>query len=919
MNSQSTQIISKEVLEAVTTPEFVRDAVEAVRAGNFAQARMKLESGMQTHRSVVGLLALAEAYWDDPDPSSRDPKKSIDSLKDAIQLAPKDARPYALLGRYLLSKGLREQALNFLDRAIELDPADASSRRLRNRATLQAKKQYNVVIQGATPTEGAQSANTQAPREEVTRLLQIDPSKAAEKLTEEAEEANELEAIQAALGSLFGGSLLEANIGILQEKSVKRRRFGIVHFFIGLVGVATLGLAFGGALSWFAPEEAPSELQKQTRWLEEDSPKSLVQVTDNREEEPTPRRKMQIALAHVLLYVAHGGDKGHLDVARDALSEADAETKQIPEALYARALLLGAARSYEDPALDADLDALHALTPPPTSAYVYLAKAERLRHVDAFSQSAKVLEQALALPDAPRRVQLELAKTLAHLGETQQAQKLLQRLLRQHPAYSAALPYSTVLSLSEWASAPEDDAKKEAFQNAFQKAHTLLDLQNDASVQKITLALALAPIAAGTGEDEKYNALLVEAQKDDVLLGYPGLLKSFVELMLLQGNDFSRVESLISNALDTFPEEVPLVFNQARAQVAISLNEKTMRRIRTQRQAKLAKGKIEFPLGNMVFDFNLAPYPFGSRFDAQYFPERSILSSSNEGELSAQAIQRRLGVAVQLRLASAALEAGNLSKMAERIAEAEKEAPTDPQVHLLKAKLYQQRKATAKARASLDEAVQYGSGDPGILIEAASLQMDMGRADDAQQTLASLADESISSPTATLQEARLALLADEAKDALKFVSQALESTPESLLIGMEAIQMFVDAKRPDEAIEVARVVHKSLNEANAPTSPKRATALAFLLWAKSEDESSTSEAEKMFQALLDRAPDEPWVQFVNAKRWEARGDSSEAKNAFAKAMELNDGELKRIAGDELRKLKANTKRTKPNKRKRRRK
>lgn len=917
MNSQSTQIISKEVLEAVTTPEFVRDAVEAIRSGNFAQARIKLESGMQRHRSVVGLLALAEAYWDDPDPNSRDPKKSIDSLKDAIQLAPKDARPYALLGRYLLSKGLREQALNFLDRAIELDPADASSRRLRNRATLQAKKQYNVVIQGTTTNESANAGTPQAPREEVTRLLQVDPNKAAAKLEDEAAEANELEAIQAALGSLFGGALIEANVGILQEKSVKRRRFGIVHFFIGLVGVATLGLAFGGAVSWFAPEEAPSELQKQIQWLEEDSPKSLSLLTNYQAEEPTPRRKMQIALAHALLHTAHGGDKGHLEVTRDALSEADEKTRQIPEALYARALLMGASKTHEDPALDADLDALAALTPPPTSAYVYMARAERLRQKRAFPESITLLEQALSLPDAPRRAQLELAKILSHQGDAQQAEKLLQRLMRQHPTYASARPYAVALQLSEWAKDPNDDARKTAFRKAFADAEKLLESSKDAPVEKVIVALALAPMAASTGEDEKYTSLLVEAQKDDVLLGHPGLLSTAVELMMLQGTDLSRAESLISDALDTFPEEVPLVFNQARAQIATSLDEKTMRQVQTQRQAKLGGGQMQFPFGAMAFDFNRSPYPFGSRFNAAYFPERTILSSSNDEQLSAQAIQRRLGVAVQLRLARAALEAGNLSKMAERIAQAEDDAPTDPQVHLLRAKLYQQRKSTAKARASLDEAVQYGSGDPGVLIEAASLQMDMGRADDAQQTLALLADESISSPAATLQEARLALLAEDAKDAKRLVSQALEASPGSLPVALEAISLFADANRPQDAIAVARGVAKNLDAANPPSEPRLETALAFLLFTQWED-SKSAEAEKRFEAVLERSPDAPWVHFANAKRHEALGNGTEAKEAYGKAIELGDREIKRIAQEELRKLKASTKRTKPNKRKRRR-
>lgn len=916
VNSQSTQIISKDVLLAVTTPEFVRDAVEAVRSGNFAHARMKLESGMQTHRSVVGLLALAEAYWEDPDPNTRDPKKSIDSLKDAIQLAPKDARPYALLGRYLLSKGMREQALNFLDRAIELDPEDAGSRRLRNRATLQAKKQYNVVIQGAAPLDASKPGAGQAPREEVTRLLQIDPSKAVEKLKAETAASTEREAILEALGSLFSADLLQANMEILQKSSTQRRRFGIVHFMIGMVSVATFGFVFGGVLSWFAPQEPASALQQQNAWLEEDTPESLTRVLGNRDEELTPKRKMQGVLAHVLLHVMHGADKGHLDVAIEVLRDIDDTTKMMPEALYARALLLGSSSSYEDASLDADLESQNALSTGPKSPYLHLALAARLKQNGVLSASAAALEQAVAASAAPRRAQLELAKTYAALGEDKQAHNVLARLLRQHPGYLSAHITNVTHAFYRWANDQDDAEKKRYFDTNFQVAQRLQAANDESPVQKTALALALAPIAAAIGKDEKAAALLVEAQKGDALLSYPTLLGFAAELMLLQAEDFARAQDLVSDALGTFPEEMTLVFDQARAQVATSFSDELVRQTRTNRKTELRTTQINFPFGGLLFEFGAAPLPWHSRFDPKFFPENAILAASNESTLSPQAVQRRLGVAVKLRLSEDALQTGNLSRMSDLLDEAEKDAPTDPHVHLQKARMHRKRKATEKARASLEEAVQFGSGDPSILIEAAALQMDMGRADDAQQTLSLMAEELISSPAAFLQEARLALLSDELGDAETLASKALETSPESVRLALEVISLFTQAHRPDEAFTYAQRLQARLSANEIPAARELAAPLAFLYWAMWES-SKSPEIEKKIDTLRKAAPDDPWVHFADAKRHASTGNIDAAKQAFEKVIERDDGKINRLAVEEIRQLKTKTKRAKPKNRKRR--
>ncbi len=104
---------------------------------------------VQYTKSFEMNLFIAELSW-----HMERPDEAIEELRHILSVAPKDYRGYALLGRYLLYAGLTDQALNFLDRAIELSPGQDDVRRLRERGLRRKKKAYARIdgqhIEGST-------------------------------------------------------------------------------------------------------------------------------------------------------------------------------------------------------------------------------------------------------------------------------------------------------------------------------------------------------------------------------------------------------------------------------------------------------------------------------------------------------------------------------------------------------------------------------------------------------------------------------------------------------------------------------------------------------------------------------------------------------------------------------------------------
>jgi tetratricopeptide (TPR) repeat protein len=351
VQTPGTQVVPRKKLAGSGAPPYVAEAEALLEKREFAAALAVLEQGAKDGpKPIEALLAFAEAHWE-----LVHPKESIDFLKEAIQKAPKDARPFAQLGRYLLYKGLRDQAMNFLDRAIALDPNDPETKKLRERAALNKKKAYTVVANAADFTaalgEKKPQGATRMHKKEATRFLSVDPAKAAEELAKA--ESGAAEEMDRALAALLGADLLGVDAKLLKPEAATSSAGGTVRTVIAFVVVALSGLLVGGLAFHFGPkggvdpDDVPALVARDTLT----SLRRAVDLTAGAED---ASQNGVAALAHALLLVEHGGDLGMLERAEQLLG-ADAAQKKSPAGLYARALIKRHPRAETDADLDDDL------------------------------------------------------------------------------------------------------------------------------------------------------------------------------------------------------------------------------------------------------------------------------------------------------------------------------------------------------------------------------------------------------------------------------------------------------------------------------------------------------------------------------------------------------------------------------------
>lgn len=869
MATQGTQIISKEVLQAASTPPFVREAVDRMQKGDFAEARRVLEDGVKTSRTVVALLALAEAYWDDPDTKTRDPKRSIEFLKEAIQLAPKDARPYALLGRYLLSKGLRDQALNFLDRAIQLDPNDASSRRLRDRATLQKKKQYTVVVNAADFTAQKQKKNPVASaaeqhKKEATRFLALDPKRAAEEL--EKAERGENDAIDAALAALLGSDLVKADVTILRDDAAGRGGGALVRTVIAFIVVALAGLLFGGLLFRVAPSGGGTPEEQLARLLHTDSTASLSQLVEQSADVEGVRVPGVAALAHVLLLVDHGADEGHVQSAEDLLETAPPEARRAPEALYARALLRTLPIANEDPDLDADLDAAAAQA---GDAFVQLALAERARQKGNASEALSHLAKAGFGPDAPPHALHELARAYAARGELDLATTVLERLWREEPKHGrsliTALAIVAVRARADDAGdepsgdKPKDGKAAEAANDAGRapspieaRARKALDEDGVEASEAAPVALMLAALASARGQADVAGQMLQRAQEGGVPQAYPGLLSRLAQLLLLDLGDFSRAYDLLNDGLRTYPGEIRLLVDLTRVRAVRGLSDERIRRLRTNATRSLDAGVLDLPLGRFEIDFGERYLPLRPVFDARFFPEDAIRGALDIKGLTAQAAERRLSVVANLKLAELALGQNDVAKAEDHVAIARKEAPTNPEVHLSLALIHGKNGDSVRARESIEEALSIAPDDPRILLAAARLQLEGNDVAAARRSLNRLSGEGFTSPAALALAARVALKERDTARARTLLEKASRLGESDLAVLSARLHLEHEAGDFDAARRAAARVAELAPERALRLAEQDFVARAYLAWAALERGEVEPAEREIAEVLKDR-------------------------------------------------------------------
>lgn len=892
-----TQVISRKLLESDRAPPFVLEAQQLIDNGDYQGARAKLEEGIAQPgmRAVAPLLTLAEAYWDDPDTKNRDPKKSIDYLKEAIQLAPKDARPYALLGRYLLSKGLRDQALNFLDRAIELDPSDGAVRRLRDRATLQKKKAYTVVANAADFLgKGAGKAGAPAPksaaaehRKEATRLLAIDPKKAAEELAK-AEHGVQNEVDQA-LAALLGASLVSADMSILESETGASRGGSIVRTILAFFVVMVMGVLVGAALFRYAPrpelsQEGPAVLVAQ------DTPTALTEATQLVADSEEPMDAAWAALAHTLLAVEHGADEGHVQTAEDLLSGAPGPVRRSPPAMLARVLLQRTALADEDDELPADLDAVAGDKEHKDDAWMLMARAAHAGDEGDADRALELLAQAGLADDAPPRALHQLARAYAAVDQPEMSTRLTERLWKAHPTHTPSIVTALAadaLKRSEDDEDVDEDGKREP--SALEKKVVeLLDKTTLPAADVAPAAFMLGAVATTRGDAELAGTMLQRAQENEVPAKYPGLLSRLTQLMLMDLGDYNKAETLLSDGLRTFPGEMQLLIDRTRARVGGGLDKRSVRKLRTDARRRLEDGAIVLPLGRFTFDFSQPYIPLKPSFDTRYFPEDKIQTALDLPDITPAAAERRLGVVTNLQLAQLALGQGDEKQAEEHVRAARKEAPTDPEVHLAEALVRSREGDSIRARDAIEQALEIAPDDPRILLAAARMQLDTGDARAARASLKRLTEEGFVSPAAIALEARVALEEERFEDARTAIAAGQKLAPLDPALVATAIAV----EHEEHQLEAGRALAADLRKESPEDARKLAerdiVAGAYLAWAAAE-QGSVDEAIEQLRDIVAQRAGFAEAHYMLGAVLAADGKDDEAEVSFDEAVKLARG------------------------------
>jgi tetratricopeptide (TPR) repeat protein len=893
-----TQIVQRKKLASANTPHFIAEAEAMIERKQFADARLRLEEGIAApgQRVVEALLALAEAYWDDPDTAARDPKKSIDFLKEAIQLAPKDARPFALLGRYLLSKGLRDQALNFLDRAIQLDPSDGAIRRLRDRATLQKKKAYTMVANVAdfAAMEGKRAAAHESSaaaqhRKEATRLLQIDPKKAAEELAKaERGEQNE---VDRALADLLAASLVGADLSILESASAVTSRGGILRTLFAFFFVICVGVVFGAALYYFAPQASSAPKGIEALVLT-DTPSALEKASRAEPEEDLPLDNAWKALAHALLYVEHGADEGHVQSAEDQLGTMVGPARRSPPALLARALLSTTNIAEADDEIASDLEAAAGDEKVREHPFTRMALAVDARRAGDGDRSLSLLASAALEDDAPPRALNQLARAYAAEGQHRMAQQLVQRLWQKHPLHTPSMVTAIAADAAERSGGGDDDDDDDGDDKDREKASKVekdilrrVEQQPLEATDFAPVALMIAAAATARGDDATAGAMQQRAREGEVAAQWPGLLSRLSQLLLLDLGDFARAETMLSDGLRTYPGEIRLLVDRTRARVGRGLKGESIRKLRNDATRALEDGDIVLPLGRFHIEFDEPYLPLRPAFDTRYFPEDAIRTALDLPDLAPAAAERRLEVVANLKLAQLALAQDDLKDAQDRVQLARKEAPSNPEVHLTEALVRSREGDSVRARESIEQALEIAPDDPRILLAAARMQLDTGDVRAARGSLKRIADEGFLSPSSVALEARIAMKEERFDDARDQLAQGRKMAPSDPRLLATAVHVEHEVHALEAGRDIAMKLRKGSPEAARSLADRDVVVRAYLAWAAAE-QGSADEAVEQLRELLEVRAGFSEAHYMLGRVLQQQGKGDEAKVSFEEAVRL---------------------------------
>jgi tetratricopeptide (TPR) repeat protein len=443
--AEKTQFFSIAMLElAAEVPAWVKATQDHLRNRKWADAQKAAEEGLaKTPQQLEGLLFLAEAHWEQVHA-----KEAVDRLKQAIQVAPRDSRPYALLGRYLLLKGLREQAVSFLERAVTLNPDDTESRK-------QLDRTRNLIKRGYKKVDAAPGAlGSPEVRKEATRMVTLASVAAATEEPLPPAEAPVLNVdVDRALAALLSADLfpidvVKAKDGRLSSGRVLRVTVATWVILLAVALAIPAGLMVRKRV---ASARAGTPLTRARSLVAADTPSSYVQAAELLDKLNTSSPEYEaaqpvMAMAMAVREVDWGSGQEYVDAAERALSTAGALARRDPFALYARQLLRrGTGKS--DNTLTEDLKA--ALLAQPTDAWLHLARARQAEDEGDDTTALEAYRRAHHKDPAVPCALHGLARAHARVGDTGEAVRLLRRLLVLQPTHAPGLSLGVLVSADQ--------------------------------------------------------------------------------------------------------------------------------------------------------------------------------------------------------------------------------------------------------------------------------------------------------------------------------------------------------------------------------------------------------------------------------------------------------------------------------------
>jgi tetratricopeptide (TPR) repeat protein len=891
--SQGTQVFSRKQIGLAGLPDYVREAEGLVekamaekdrgtRNSLFEKAISLVVGGVgQNKRAIHDCLLLAECCWE-----LVRAQESIEYLKEAIQLAPKDARPFALLGRYLVYKGLRDQALNFLDRAIQLDPDDQATRKLRERAVLQKKKQYTVVVNTADAAALApqKKENQQLQRKaEATRLLDLGQIKEAAAELQNAEHGTN-NALDVALASLLGGNLTAADISILLPEAPPTRAGGIVRAILGFMFVVLFGLAGGVLFGNNCQKKSGSASDSVAALVLSDRTSSLIDAATKVDETPEDVSLIGLgAVAHALLYTEHAGEISHREAALSLLSTAaDAAQKSHP-ALFARALLAPLPDVEPDPSVDDDIDEATKATTT-HSTFLALARAERLRHQGDVTGALALLRPAAFGSEPSARALHMLARREAELGHPGAAIALIERLWKTTPLHGPSLATAALIagmgdafsttkapdgaaakdgiagkpgdapgSDEKDAKDAKDETKGEKGENGEKKESDDASVEptgvDQALLDRITaivegdaihgldaappaIVLALLALARGdTAQRDKMLSIAIGSSSSGPIVANPMLLDGVTMVRILDFDPKGALSLLDKNSglVDT---TIFLQRNVTRATVLNGLADEL-------RAMRLAAGKPSFmpgalalPAGRVVVDMKRTLLPVSAEFDTRYFPETAMQTVLELKDLSPTVAKRTFATVANIKLAQIALAKENTAMALDYLQKAKSTGGNNPDYYLMSAIVYAADRNKAQAREDIEEALDLAPDEPKILVAAARIQLAGGDAVAAVRSLNKLKDEGFVSPAALALMARALAKKGDLAGARASIAEARAITDDDIDIHVAEIHVedaVGEAERAISAGAAAVAVSASRARALVQSDPVAAPYLLYTL------------------------------------------------------------------------------------------